>query len=185
MYQQLCELVKFHHLFLGVGINKFQADDGEYAWVRRHTWQSWRERYKKNSDRLDNIIAGIVAETKPVVGEKGQYGYVREKTPRKRRSTKVKDEKDDEALRAEMAQLQTQRPLSHLPPLPVDGPSSLAGPSGPPRLVDGQAAHEEEMEDGDEEWPIRVGVLPAPTWAKRPASSTSPEGSPHKRPRTK
>ncbi|TFK57334.1 hypothetical protein OE88DRAFT_1730708 [Heliocybe sulcata] len=75
LYQQLVEL----------------SNDPEYVWVQRHTWQSWRERYKKNSDRLDVMIAAIVAETKPALGEKGQYGYVRmaeEKPKRNRRKTR-------------------------------------------------------------------------------------------------
>lgn len=29
-------------------------------WALRHTWQSWRERYKKNKDRLDVHVAAIV-----------------------------------------------------------------------------------------------------------------------------
>ncbi|KAL0950990.1 hypothetical protein HGRIS_007736 [Hohenbuehelia grisea] len=74
LYQQLCEL----------------ASDPEYSWVTRHTWQSWRERYKKNSERLDVAIAVIVEQIKPSQGEKGQYGYVRQtedkpKRPRKKR----------------------------------------------------------------------------------------------------
>lgn len=32
----------------------------ELKWALRHTWQSWRERYKKNKDRLDQHIAAIV-----------------------------------------------------------------------------------------------------------------------------
>ncbi|KAI6110269.1 hypothetical protein EDD16DRAFT_1898001 [Pisolithus croceorrhizus] len=34
----------------------------EYIWAARHTWHSWRERYKKNRDYFDPIIAKI-AET--------------------------------------------------------------------------------------------------------------------------
>lgn len=60
--------------------------------MTRHTWQSWRERYKKNATRLDVKIAQIVDQKKPAHGEKGQYGYVRKpeekpKRPRKKRST--------------------------------------------------------------------------------------------------
>ncbi|KAF8973716.1 hypothetical protein BDZ97DRAFT_388268 [Flammula alnicola] len=76
LYQQLCDL----------------SGDPEYAWVTRHTWQSWRERYKKNSARLDVIIAGVVDQKKPSPGEKGQYGYVRqaEEKPKRTRKKKVK-----------------------------------------------------------------------------------------------
>ncbi|KAF7311485.1 Myb-DNA-bind-2 domain-containing protein [Mycena kentingensis (nom. inval.)] len=30
----------------------------EYAWVKRHTWQSWREHYKKNQEWFDQKIEG-------------------------------------------------------------------------------------------------------------------------------
>ncbi|KDQ63777.1 hypothetical protein JAAARDRAFT_53966 [Jaapia argillacea MUCL 33604] len=70
------------------------ANEPDYGWVTRHTWQSWRERYKKNSTRLDFRIAAIVAQKKPVIGEKGQYGYVRApegkpKRPRKKPQPKL------------------------------------------------------------------------------------------------
>ncbi|KAI0335379.1 hypothetical protein GY45DRAFT_1317337 [Cubamyces sp. BRFM 1775] len=72
LYQQLCEM----------------ASDPEYAWVTRHTWQSWRERYKKNATRLDVKIAEIVEEKKPALGEKGQYGYVRKPEEKPKRVRK-------------------------------------------------------------------------------------------------
>lgn len=64
-----------------------KAGDPDYIWVTRHTWQSWRERYKKNAARLDTIISHMVEERKPNLGEKGQYGYVRkpEEKPASRR----------------------------------------------------------------------------------------------------
>ncbi|KAI0361744.1 hypothetical protein OH77DRAFT_1585799 [Trametes cingulata] len=72
LYQQLCEM----------------AHDPEYAWVTRHTWQSWRERYKKNATRLDAKIAEIVEQKKPAHGEKGQYGYVRKPEEKPKRTRK-------------------------------------------------------------------------------------------------
>ncbi|EMD41779.1 hypothetical protein CERSUDRAFT_102174 [Gelatoporia subvermispora B] len=72
LYQQLCEM----------------ATDPEYAWVTRHTWQSWRERYKKNAVRLDARIAEIVDLKKPAHGEKGQYGYVRKPEEKPKRIRK-------------------------------------------------------------------------------------------------
>ncbi|KAF9535872.1 hypothetical protein CPB83DRAFT_40638 [Crepidotus variabilis] len=80
LYQQLCDL----------------AGDPEYAWVARHTWQSWRERYKKNSGRLDNIIASIVEQTRPQPGEKGQYGYVRQPEEKPKRNRKRKARSTEE-----------------------------------------------------------------------------------------
>lgn len=37
----------------------------EYNWTKRHTWQSWRERYKKNARRLDPMIVQFVKREKP------------------------------------------------------------------------------------------------------------------------
>jgi hypothetical protein len=76
----------------------------EYSWVSRHTWQSWRERYKKNAGRLDPVIAQIVEDRKPTLGEKGQYGYVRkpEDKPssrgrsRRRKATSAETVNDEE-----------------------------------------------------------------------------------------
>ncbi|KAL1952063.1 hypothetical protein VTO73DRAFT_1212 [Trametes versicolor] len=73
LYQQLCEM---------------GATDPEYSWVTRHTWQSWRERYKKNATRLDAKIAEIVEQKKPAHGEKGQYGYVRKPEEKPKRTRK-------------------------------------------------------------------------------------------------
>ncbi|KIY45442.1 hypothetical protein FISHEDRAFT_49411, partial [Fistulina hepatica ATCC 64428] len=68
-----------------------KAGDPDYTWVTRHTWQSWRERYKKNFARLDPIIADIVSHLNLPMGGQGQYGYVRQKArggkkPAKRRT---------------------------------------------------------------------------------------------------
>lgn len=56
--------------------------------MTRHTWQSWRERYKKNAARLDVKISEIVERNKPNKGEKGQYGYVRKSEEKVRRPKK-------------------------------------------------------------------------------------------------
>ncbi|EGO04512.1 hypothetical protein SERLA73DRAFT_173818 [Serpula lacrymans var. lacrymans S7.3] len=79
LYQQLCEM----------------AADPEYTWVTRHTWQSWRERYKKNAARLDALIAAIVDQRKPSQGEKGQYGYVRKTEDKPKRSRRKRSRNTD------------------------------------------------------------------------------------------
>ncbi|KAJ3895070.1 hypothetical protein GG344DRAFT_86141 [Lentinula edodes] len=82
LYQQLCEM----------------SNHPEYSWVTRHTWQSWRERYKKNAGRLDKIVDKIVSTTKPNQGEKWQYGYVRQDDdkPKKKRKRLSKHEDGQE-----------------------------------------------------------------------------------------
>ncbi|KIY72777.1 hypothetical protein CYLTODRAFT_6905 [Cylindrobasidium torrendii FP15055 ss-10] len=159
LYQQLIDL----------------GDEDGYNWVRRHTWQSWRERYKKNAERLDVTIAAIVAELKLEPGEKGQYGYVREKHPKKRKPG-VKDEQDEMALREELEALAAQRPLS----VPANIPF-------PPELMPTPipAASSEPRREEEEDWPILIGNLKPPAWAsgKRHASIEA-EDHPAKRPRT-
>ncbi|KAI0695586.1 hypothetical protein C8T65DRAFT_833102 [Cerioporus squamosus] len=37
-------------------------EDGKWPWAKRHSWQSWRNHYVKNHDRLDRIIAKYVKQ---------------------------------------------------------------------------------------------------------------------------
>jgi len=205
-----------------------QATDPEYAWVTRHTWQSWRERYKKNSQRLDTLIQAIVEQKKPTLGEKGQYGYVRKPEEKPKRSRRRKDDgsnagptNDDDFLQAgpshqlAMAMhisLATQDGHPHAgmpvsPPVPVElylqGHPHLhnlpphvnpiqATADGPVGLRVGQdnvvvvrkSPAEEEMEDEEPEWEVKVGHEPPPAWAaKRKAGEDPIENG--KRPRVK
>ncbi|KAI0639298.1 hypothetical protein C8Q77DRAFT_1046095 [Trametes polyzona] len=106
LYQQLCEM----------------ASDPEYAWVTRHTWQSWRERYKKNASRLDLKISEIVEEKKPAHGEKGQYGYVRAPEEKPKRTRK----KSRNTAASNGIVDMNGEPFG----APVDGATPVPGPSG-------------------------------------------------------
>ncbi|KXN89881.1 hypothetical protein AN958_04885 [Leucoagaricus sp. SymC.cos] len=180
LYQQLCEQT-------GLG----------YSWVTRHTWQSWRERYKKHAYRLDEKIASIVAEKRPAQGEQGQYGYVRQpeekpkRTRKKRGKTEdvILDDDDDTANQAEeeLAQLsKLSVPISsvssvHLPVIPPQVSPSLAIPQETEAPVNNGPA-EEEMDDNEEsQWAVRVGNEPPPAWAKRRADENPHQSSPNKR----
>ncbi|EIN13496.1 hypothetical protein PUNSTDRAFT_117254 [Punctularia strigosozonata HHB-11173 SS5] len=190
LYQQLVEM----------------GNEPEYHWVNRHTWQSWRERYKKNSARLDQRISFIVQERKPLVGEKGQYAFVRqpeEKPKRTRKKTaKVEDQPhqpfdpelgqqpgpshfqqgavdDHHAQLMQGAYIPPAMPYPYPPPpmaFPIGGPMDPSTPRKP--------AEREEVEDPDDsaEWQIREGNEPPPAWAKRKAEEE--EAEPNKRPRT-
>lgn len=187
-----------------------QASDPEYAWVTRHTWQSWRERYKKNSQRLDTMIQAIVEQKKPTLGEKGQYGYVRKPEEKPKRSRKRRDDgstagptNDDDFLQAGpshqlamamhislAAQDGHPQPGMPVPPLPVElypqahphlqnlphqiqataeGPAGLGVPQNNVVVIRKSPA-EEEMEDEETEWEIKVGNDPPPMWGKRKAA---------------
>lgn len=210
LYQQLCDM----------------ASDPEFAWVTRHTWQSWRERYKKNSQRLDTMIQAIVEQKKPTLGEKGQYGYVRKPEEKPKRSRKRKEDSssagptnDDDFLQAgpshQLAMAmhmslaaQDGHPHSGMPvpppPVPVDlyqqgHPHLHSLPSHVNQIqatADGsvglrvsqdnivavrKSPAEEEMEDEEAEWEVKVGNDPLPAWGKRKASEDPAENG--KRPR--
>jgi len=174
-----------------VPITLSKAVDPEYVWVTRHTWQSWRERYKKNSARLDNLIAAIVDQKKPAHGEKGQYGYVRKaeerpkraprKTPRPRkRCEKFVEESHhtEEKVVGNINSRMTTPPIIVFPSVPTaqfEGGSQPSTSTIPRRSPD-----EEEMEDGEdnEEWQIRIGNEPPPTWVKRKTSDDERENPP-------
>lgn len=186
------------HAFL-LMTTTLQAPDPEYAWVSRHTWQSWRERYKKNAARLDAMIAAIVEQKKPAQGEKGQYGYVRKaeekpKKSRKKRARNVEPANTDEEYVAalddtnealptmiDMLGIQSMRDIPEMSGITamystvdhMHTPSS--GPLDRPPISNVPA--EEEMDDADEgtEWQIRIGNDALPQWGKRKADEKEEE----------
>ncbi|KAF9240933.1 hypothetical protein BU15DRAFT_87494 [Melanogaster broomeanus] len=167
LYQQLCEM----------------AVDPEYAWVTRHTWQSWRERYKKNSVRLDNVIAAIVDQKKPAHGEKGQYGYVRKAEEKPKRARKKRGKAavepyhaDEQIIGGITGNINGAVPIIMVTPDQMSGGPQASTSAIPAR----RSPDEEEMEDGEdsEEWQIRIGDQPPPQWGKRKASQ-DPNDEPH------
>ncbi|KAF9458211.1 hypothetical protein BDZ94DRAFT_123573 [Collybia nuda] len=170
LYQQLCEL----------------SSDPEYAWVSRHTWQSWRERYKKNATRLDTLIATIVEQKKPLQGEKGQYGYVRQPEEKPKRVRKKRIKNVELALTPATKEYTTIEGLVEHPPMsmavlqgvvPINfqsitnlHSSALAQSSSVlshPMLRNSPA--EEELDEGSE-WAVKVGNSQPPAWSKRKPS---------------
>ncbi|KAJ7655013.1 hypothetical protein DFH06DRAFT_993182 [Mycena polygramma] len=163
LYQQLCDL----------------SGEPEYAWVARHTWQSWRERYKKNATRLDALISAIVAQKKPTLGDKGQYGYVRQAEEKQKKQRKSKKKKNASTVEEEflagssklegmgvfsvpgleelpdpddMGELPLGMVLAGTPGVVAPAramPSSTAG-AGPSR----SSPAEEEMDEDESEWAV-------------------------------
>jgi len=127
-----------------------RANEPGYEWVGRHTWQSWRERYKKNATRLDQHVAALVnlGQTGPM--GKAQFGYFRisegkQKSVRKRRRKSDKgEEPSNEASSSQYSGTAPATPQQN---------SELT--QQPPPTPD------------DPEWKIKEGHAPAPTWAKR------------------
>ncbi|KAI4294478.1 hypothetical protein K525DRAFT_290767 [Schizophyllum commune Loenen D] len=150
--------------------------DPQYAWVTRHTWQSWRERYKKHAHRLDRVIESIVEHKKPMLGEKGQYGYVRVDEPKepkptpKLKSKRKRARKDStpEPSQNESAYggpVMLSPPNARMPSRPPSGPPRA--PSGPPRS---QAAPAPPPPPPSQPEPARPeATQPAPRAATQPA----------------
>ena len=181
-----------------------QAADPEYVWVTRHTWQSWRERYKKNANRLDNVIAAIVDRKKPAQGEKGQYGYVRKpeekvKKSRKKRSRNValsgtvpETVYDEDYIGGPIAAA-VMEPIALPPPrggtlIPFALQHMPTVGGGPLDLsVVRESPAEEEMDDTEEsaEWQIRIGKDEPPAWAKRKATEEISDDGSNKKTKTR
>src|SRR6266498_3234222 len=111
-------------LLKSYSLSRFQSGEPEYSWVSRHTWQSWRERYKKNAERLDKVIATIVEQKRPQPGEKGQYGYVRQAEEKQKRSNKKqKGKREDDYPTPEQY-------INNMIRIPVPGPPPGIVPTG-------------------------------------------------------
>jgi hypothetical protein len=164
-----------------------QIADPEYAWVSRHTWQSWRERYKKNAVRLDTMIAQIVEQKKPIPGEQGQYGYVRQDEEKNKRPRRKRAKPAEQHLhKQEMIIGGINGNGAEVPVIVFDVSPVDSGPSTSRALVRRSPA-EEELEDGEdsEEWAVRIGNEPPPNWGKRPASEESEAQNSRKRMKSK
>ncbi|KAJ6502215.1 hypothetical protein C8R45DRAFT_612567 [Mycena sanguinolenta] len=96
-------------------MNNFEMDPEEYSWAGRHTWQSWRERYRKRQDWFDDRIAALAAHIKPALHQ--QYELSRKANHRLREeeeesgSDEEQEEEEDE-LEDEEAVSGTKRPIS-------------------------------------------------------------------------
>ena len=97
----------------------------------RHTWQAWREHYKKHQDEFDPII-NVFAKQYPA-NHPGLYELNRNLNGRKRLHHEIMEEEEEEE---EVAQLRNQRTES-----PQPGRVGGAGP----------AHKREEEEEGEEE----------------------------------
>ncbi|KAJ7578459.1 hypothetical protein C8J56DRAFT_967984, partial [Mycena floridula] len=64
-------------------VRNFHLLPEPYYWAQNHSWQSWREHYKRNQTRLDPIISRYVLKVKPTA--KSTFGYSRAKRKKRRR----------------------------------------------------------------------------------------------------
>lgn len=120
--------------------------------MTRHTWQSWRERYKKNATRLDEHIAAIVGMNQPA---KGQHSYVKihdpsVKAPRKKRENKKKVDPGDTSTAS--ASVSAVNGYNATPSSDSIPPSAI--------VMEG-------TQGSSDEWAIKIGNAPPPSWGKR------------------
>lgn len=111
-----------------------------YEWVSRHTWQSWRERYKKNAVRLDAHIAAIVDAVQTLKAAKGPYAFTKQLESKPKRKRRTKKEMEEAAAAPTVNEERSVQ------------------------INVGTFGNESE---GDHEWDIRIGNDPTPAWKKR------------------
>ncbi|OJA15599.1 hypothetical protein AZE42_12051 [Rhizopogon vesiculosus] len=114
--------------------------DRKWDWSRKHTWQSWRNRYAKNSDEYDRKILkyqkkkGKNLEEKPTKKKPllpppdGQVEAARVRSKAARQGTKCTGEASPEPWKAKRAKLgmgQTDGESSHLPLVKVKATSQI------------------------------------------------------------
>lgn len=133
--------------------------------------------------RLDAMIAQIVDQKKPVPGEQGQYGYVRQDEEKNKRPRKKRPKPAEQNLhKQEMIIGGINADSAEVPVIVFDASPVKSGPSTSRAVVRSSPA-EEELEDGEdsEEWAVRIGNEPPPKWGKRSASEESEAQKPRKR----
>jgi hypothetical protein len=157
--------------------------DPEYAWVSRHTWQSWRERYKKNAVRLDGMISQIVVQKKPIHGEPGQYGYVRRDDETPKRPRKTRKPAEQHLHQQEMIIGGINGNTSGVP-VTFNVSGTGPEPSTSSAFVRNSPVEVEDAED-NQDWAVRIGNESPPIWGKRKASEESDSQNPFKRLKSK
>lgn len=129
------------------------------------------------------MIAQIVDQKKPVPGEQGQYGYVRQDEENNKRPRKKRTKPAEQNLhKQEMIIGGINGNGAEVPVIVFNASPVESGPSTSRVFVRNSPA-EEELEDGEdsEEWAVRIGNEPPPKWGKRPASEESEARNPRKR----
>ncbi|QRW00427.1 BRCA1 carboxy-terminus (BRCT) domain protein [Ceratobasidium sp. AG-Ba] len=70
-----------------------------YPWAAAHTWQSWRNRYRKKQEYFDPIIDDYAAKRQHSGDGKGEYGYSRGKKRTAREDSPASASADDREKR--------------------------------------------------------------------------------------
>ena len=95
-----------------------KADKGfSYGWAKRHTWQSWRERYKMNQEWFDEQITEHLDAFPPHPHGKGEYALKRmPRAPRTRQiaSRPIPENSEDNEEGTAAVQPTSQIALRHV-----------------------------------------------------------------------
>jgi hypothetical protein len=76
-------------------------ENPDMAWVKRHSWQSWRERYRKRQDIFDPRIERYVELDPPRDDGKGRFQYKRgavSQAKQKRKAAAALEEEEEEEV---------------------------------------------------------------------------------------
>ncbi|KAG6850450.1 hypothetical protein H0H87_002026 [Tephrocybe sp. NHM501043] len=120
--------------FVGLMFIKYHEDPKEFAWVARHSWQSWRNRLNKNVDRFMPMIDRYVESEEP--GPKQAYEL--------RRKRHFLDENNDEVF-VEQPGSSFKRRRDNLSPAPSAIRSPLSTAKGKEKAV---AEEEQQLDNG-------------------------------------
>ncbi|KAG6916647.1 hypothetical protein DXG01_005933 [Tephrocybe rancida] len=120
----------------------YEADPEQFAWVKRHPWSSWRNRYNKNIDYFTPLINYYVEREEP--GPKQAYGLQRK--PR----LVFEEEDDDDGGEFPVKRRRVESPASS------EGSVEIIHSNLPTRKGKAKAIAEEEEADERRHSPVFV-----------------------------
>lgn len=112
LYQLLMDCVRSFHVFLAAYVDthiKHADMPDEYEWVTRHTWQSWRERYKTRQDEFDPAIQRIAEQLNPSPRRTYDLNRKAAKTYRSRQRAHSDDDEEDDDDGVDIEELRAPR----------------------------------------------------------------------------
>ena len=148
----VCLSSSLRHACIVYVLSKGTANPEVYAWTERHSWKSWRERYKKNASRLDILIKRYVRKYPPQ--EQGLYTLRRGWSSKHQRSVNphISDE-EGSSPESESEDVDTEDVIVHPETRPLHAkrrlPSSFRTSSALAKRqrTDGQEMHRSDSPD--------------------------------------
>ncbi|KAF9014591.1 hypothetical protein BDZ89DRAFT_1166750 [Hymenopellis radicata] len=165
-------------------VDLYTVDPTEYAWVKRHTAQSWREHYKKNPAYFNAFIIDYVAEYGPN-HDRNRYFRTRELNRGIKRSHSDDDDEQDEEEKPEHIPTQNwrgkraareeeerrQRSIARRQEAEEDSEEDVAPPARPKNATPGPSGTNRHFSEG-------MTTLVASPEKTQIITSQTPPGSP-------